>query len=386
MLRIITVCTASTDPQLLLAAIAGDALMPDPTSLNVKCRSMFRFSIWIRRTVLAEALTAGALLALVAGCASSVTGSGNGPQPARTTTVALLASSTANDQLWNFSLNIEAMTLTSSSGKTVSILNGPVQDEFIHVNGSAEPLATVSIPQGTYTSATATVTSANPACADQTPGFLNVNGALNEFEYWPDVTVNFSAPIAIGGTAMGLLLDLQASPSAPFSGLCNQNLTRTIAVTPTFKLTPVHYAAAPTDSTNGAVTGLMGLIAYVNPAQGNLRLQPAQDNNVSQAGNWQITFNGNTLYQGVSGSSQLQTGTLIDFDGALQADGSLAASRGWPKRPGHGPCSESEWVHYAPRGNGDLNAANSEWHGASSLDCRGIVDLYRRSCQLRSLP
>lgn len=126
---------------------------------------------------------------------------------------------------------------------------------------------------------------------------------------------------------MGLLLDLQASPSAPFSGLCSQSLKGTIAVTPTFKLTPVHYSAAPTDSTNGEVAGLIGLVANVNPAQGKLTIQPAQDNNVSQAGNWQITFNGNTLYQGVSGSSQLQAGTLVDFDGALQADGSVAASR-----------------------------------------------------------
>ncbi|MFP5234897.1 MAG: hypothetical protein ACLGSD_03270 [Acidobacteriota bacterium] len=99
-----------------------------------------------------------------------------GPQPIPTTAVTLLASSTANDQLWNFTLNIQTLTLTNSSGHTVAVLNEPVQDEFIHVNGSAEPLATINIPQDTYTSATATVTSANPACADQTPGFLNVNG------------------------------------------------------------------------------------------------------------------------------------------------------------------------------------------------------------------
>lgn len=103
------------------------------------------------------------LLAALAGCGGGA-GSGTSPTISGNTTVVLLASSTANDQLAQFPLTLASLTLTSQSGKTVTLLSTPTSAEFIHLNGNLEPLATVSIPQDIYTSASATSGGSAPVC------------------------------------------------------------------------------------------------------------------------------------------------------------------------------------------------------------------------------
>lgn len=82
-------------------------------------------------------------IAVTAGCGSDVSPVGN-------TSVTLLSSSTANDKLSMFQISILSLTLTSQSGETVSLFSSPAppastgNTEFMHVNGTAEPLATVA--------------------------------------------------------------------------------------------------------------------------------------------------------------------------------------------------------------------------------------------------
>jgi hypothetical protein len=79
--------------------------------------------------------------------------------PSGSTAVTVVLSSTANDQLSEFDLGFTGITLTSQSGKTVTLLptfaagSGP-GTEFMHMNGMVEPLASASIPQDVYTAAT----------------------------------------------------------------------------------------------------------------------------------------------------------------------------------------------------------------------------------------
>jgi hypothetical protein len=92
--------------------------------------------------------------AFVTGCGGSGVSQ---PKLSGNTSVVVLYSGTANDQLVSFSTTINTLTLTSQSGNTVSLLATPVGPEFIGVNGRAEPLVTVSVPQDIYTSATASL-------------------------------------------------------------------------------------------------------------------------------------------------------------------------------------------------------------------------------------
>ena len=80
-----------------------------------------------------------------------------GPKLSGNTSVTAVLSSTANDQLSEFDMVLQSITMTSQSGNTVNLLPAAQGFEFIHVNGQVEPLTTVSIPQDIYTSATATI-------------------------------------------------------------------------------------------------------------------------------------------------------------------------------------------------------------------------------------
>src|ERR1039458_8266552 len=91
------------------------------------------------------ALSVGLAAAFATGCGGSPSSStqtltGN-------TSVTVLASSTGNNQLSQFPLTLNSLTLTSQSGKTVTVFSTPQSTEYMHLNGTVEPLTTATIPQ-----------------------------------------------------------------------------------------------------------------------------------------------------------------------------------------------------------------------------------------------
>lgn len=275
----------------------------------------------IHRFHLAAAAALG--IALLAGCGGG--GTSTGPVLHGNTTVALLASSTANDQLIEFPLALSNLTLTNQKGKTVTVFSSPLSAEYIHLNGNLEPLINVSIPQGIYTSATATYDGAAPVCLGQaTSGGLLIDGALNG-PGTPTVTVNLPQPITVTGTAMGLVLNLQVSASAPFSGACAQNLS--VPVAPVFNLTPLTIAAQPTNSTNGKAVGLAGTVTSIDASGTGFTVTAPIGYWNSNPPVWQVSTSGSTVFQGINSASGLTSGIPVDMDVALQTDGSLMATR-----------------------------------------------------------
>ena len=264
-------------------------------------------------------------IAITTGCGSSGT---IPPKFSGNTTVVVLASSTANDQLFQFSVTLQNLTLTSQSGKMISLLPTPVSDEFIHLNGHVEPLATVSIPQGVYTSAAATISEAVPACAGQSAGSLLMDEALGELNGPTAASIELPQPITVTGTAMGLVLDLQVSKTAPFNGGCSNTLTGAVTITPTFRLTSISIAAQPTNSENGKVLGVEGLVSSVSP-DGNGFAASALSSVGEGASDptWQVIVSGNTTFQGVGSAAGLNAGMLIDMDLVIEPEGSLFATR-----------------------------------------------------------
>ena len=89
----------------------------------------------------ATPLTAPVLLGIIlfavaalTGCSSAGTGS-QIPTPRGDTKVTVLLSSTANDQLQEFGLVFQSITLTRQSGTKVILLSGLSGAEFIDING-----------------------------------------------------------------------------------------------------------------------------------------------------------------------------------------------------------------------------------------------------------
>ena len=264
------------------------------------------------------------IAAFLAGCGG---GSGTSSGLSGNTTVVVLASSTANDQLVQFPLTLKNVTLTSQSGKTVTLFDGPLSAEYIHLNGNLEPLATVSVPQGIYTSASAGFDGTSPVCVglDSSSRELLTDGAIDGDTGMPSVTVDLPQPITVTGTAMGLVLNLQVSQSAPFSGACVKTLS--VPVAPKFDLTPLIIAAQPTNSSNGKAVGLEGAIATVDATGTQFTVSCPYGYWNGNPPTWQVSTNGSTVFQGIGSASGLSAGMPVDMDVALQQDGSLMATR-----------------------------------------------------------
>ena len=132
--------------------------------------------------------------------------------------VTVVLSSTANDQLTEFDLTLQSITLTNQSGNTVTLLSAMQGTEFIHVNGAIEPLVTVSVPQDVYTSATATVGGAQFTCVELSSATGGIDTSTFAYGQTPsaNVAVNLATPISITGNSMGLSLNLLVAQSAAY--------------------------------------------------------------------------------------------------------------------------------------------------------------------------
>jgi Domain of unknown function (DUF5666) len=292
----------------------------NPFQLIASEFSRVRFSV--------RSLSFGAALPLcmLAGCGGGSMVSSSSPTLTGDTAVTVLATSTANDQLAAFSIQFTGITLTSQSGKTVSLVNSPVTSEFIHLNGTAEPLASGSVPQDTYTSANVTLGSAWFTCTNFDPS-TGLQSATFEYLQVPasNITMTLPTPINVTGTTMGISFDLRVSQSASYSA-CESGGNTTFSITPSFTVSPVAIAAQPTNSTNGKVTGLHGLITSVNADGNSLNVQGADGSNLFGP-SWQFSTGGVTQFQGVSGLSKLANGMPVDIDAVIQPDGTLLATR-----------------------------------------------------------
>ncbi len=279
---------------------------------------------------------------ILIGCGGSLgnTGGGGGGGTGEQTKVTILTTSTANDQLAEFEMDIKSLKLTNASGGTVSLISTPLNVEFLRVNGTTEPLITASVPEGTYLSAGASIGSAEFECIT-----LNQSGGLDTsffaYGYTPDsdVTVNVPAPLKISDSSTVLALDLLVSKSASWTA-CHTNGIEPFSITPTFNLTAMTLSSLPSNSSDGLETDLRGVIASADTGSGRLTVTAdegpdcagtAAGSNCSppaaRAPVWQVVSDNGTVFEGVAGISQLASGMGVDMDAALQPDGSLLAKR-----------------------------------------------------------
>jgi hypothetical protein len=218
-------------------------------------------------------------------------------------------------------MTLQSLTLTNQAGKTVNLLASPVSEEFIHLNGHVEPIATVSIPQGTYVSASASYNGgATPVCNVQGSGSNQTDtlaGGVSE-------TINLPNSITVDGTAMGLVLDLKVST---YPGQCPTPAQYPSAppVMAAFDLTPLTIATQPTNSTNGLALGLEGTIASVGSGAAVFTISGLVTAQTPPT--WQVSLNSSTILHGISGAAQLTAKVPVDMDVAIQQDGSLVATR-----------------------------------------------------------
>jgi len=267
--------------------------------------------------------------ALVVGCSSGGSGGASpspvGGAPQADTKVTLVLSSDANDQLTSFSAGLQGITLTNSSGKSVTLLSQAVATEFVHLNGLVEPVITGTLPQDTYTAATLSVGSAEFTCET-----LNTGGGVQDstFAYGyvpaPSVSVSLPEPLVVTGESVGLTLRMLVQKSASLSS-CAAGAT--YAITPTFNLTSFDIAAAPSGSASNTVSSLEGEVTAVDRSSSTVVLQrPAFDGGTPST-SLSVSIDGGTALQGIESLASLAVGMFVNVDGAIQVDGSVHATR-----------------------------------------------------------
>lgn len=253
--------------------------------------------------------------------------------PGENTQLTVVASSTANDQLVHFGVALNGLSLTNKAGTTVPVLSTPQEVEFIHLNGSAEPLATVSVPQDVYTSATVTVGSALFTCIAQNPS--NGSDTTADYAYGytlsSQVTTQLPGPLTVDGDTMAVSLEMLVSQSASFPSTCYPPASgiAQFSITPTFNLMPMTVPAQPTNPMNGKLTALEGLVVNPGAGSGSFTVAAADGSpwGSTLSTIWNMNTNSSTAYQGIGSAGALTAGMAVDLDGTLQADGSVLATR-----------------------------------------------------------
>ena len=227
-----------------------------------------------------------------------------------------------------FQLSIVSITLADKAGHSATLFTnanlgtGAIgTTEFMHLNGVSEPLVIVSVPQGTYTTASVTAGYCNftNVFDDSTGGLTISNYAeLQCGQGTGSTTVNLANPIAIGGSPVALSLDLQVPQSYTLNGM---GASATYTISPVFTLTPVPISSQPVNNQNGKLTGIDAQITSIDSAGNGLAVK------TGSGFSWNVKTDNNTLYQGVAGFSTLVAGTLVNMDLAIQPDASLQATR-----------------------------------------------------------
>ena len=256
----------------------------------------------------------GAIVVVALACLLTVTGCGsNNNQTSSASAAGTVVNfgDAPNDKIIAFELTINAITLTG--GSNPSILAKPTEIELTHDMAAFEPLSLVTVPNGTYTAATLTVSNPEIVIVDPTTkAVTKLTATLSS----TTVNVPFSPSVTIGTGASVLNFDMNLASSVTISGT-------SATVTPTFSVTTstVPAGEAGEDDDNGEMDDLRGTIT--NVASPKFTIQASQT-----AQPITITTDANTRFSdGVTSFSNLTTGMIVSVDAATQADGSILAKK-----------------------------------------------------------
>jgi hypothetical protein len=216
------------------------------------------------------------------------------------------------DSIVSFELTITSITLTSSTGSTVTVLSSPAKIEVSHRSGTFEPLVLKNIPQGTYTSAT--VSFSDPEITIIDP-ITHLPKELITTATTSTATVQFSPSITVGATPVVLNFDLNAASSVTISG-------NTATVTPVFTVNNAPAAANNDDQDvdNGEIEDVTGTVTAVSGTTFTI---------TRGVGSTTLTFdtNSSTQFRDIAGFSAIVPNLVVQVEGVTRPDGTLLATR-----------------------------------------------------------
>jgi hypothetical protein len=324
--------------------------------------------------VLTVAWSVSSALLFTAGCATSGNTPSGGTTPA-VTHATLLITTTNNAKIPIFKFNIESVTLIASDGTSVPVLTTPQVVELGSISGVARPLVATDIPQKTYVSVMLGYGPSTFAVIDRSGG----PGAIDTGNYNfgpPTATpttaqVSLSTPLAISGSAMGMLLNLNIPSSTTYTPYLDGSPTLVpgggqVSFNPVFSLSAVSLSANPATLQDGKVEDVHGQVT----ASSGSALTITSDSGSS------LTFDtsSSTVFAGANGAAVPSSGSFVEVDAALQADGSMLATHVQTEAASLQYDMIGQVIEYS--GQADIASSGREQQGPSLPNGTGFYDNY----------
>lgn len=275
-------------------------------------------SSWVAGgSLLASVLAAILMLSGCGGSSNPPTGGGGrgqGGGGSQATATQVRMGDAPADRVIAFEFTIGSPILLTPSGGRASV-NVPVAAnrlELSHMSGHLEPLAVLNVTQGTYLSATITITNSEII-------FLDSAGIQHKLQSNTSqiVTVTFSPPLTISATAGTLNLDLSVANSVATDAL--GNITGFNFSASSFTIgTKAIAAAAEQEDDDGELEDVTGLVTSVSGSNFTI--------SVGQSGA-QLTFTADATTQFNDGATNVAStlNQIVKVEGFTKSDGTLFA-------------------------------------------------------------
>ncbi len=270
---------------------------------------MFLLSPSPKRSIVA--VVCAAALAALAGCGSS----NSSTTPANTPTGASFVTGTDAPMasITSFSVVLEGISATNSSGTSVQLLSGTPTVDFARFNGLNTLLDMNDVPAGTYNSVTITLGSATIGYLNTSTGGAPTVATENATLTSSTVTVPLATPlvIATGSAPVGVHLDFKLAKSIEVDS--NGQITGT--VNPTFDVSTV-----TTTDPGAYIDEFAAAVVSVNTNAQTFTIQGPHGRQFT------VNVNGQTQWDGGASLSQLTSSSIVQISGQLdKADATIDA-------------------------------------------------------------
>jgi uncharacterized protein DUF5666/uncharacterized protein DUF4382 len=255
-------------------------------------------------------LTGVLMSALGCGGGAGNAGGGPGGGPGNTAVQVRMGDAPA-DRVILFEVTVGPISLTPSSGAPVTVLSTTRRLELTHNAGTSEPLALLTVPQGTYTSGTLMVANPEVVFINNAAVPVKLEPAFNQA-----VTVNFNPALTVGASASVVNIDLNVANSLTFDG--NGNVTGVNIGSSSFTFSTSAVAAEnEQEPEDGELEDTTGTVSSVSGTSFTL---------VLGINGTPLTFatDANTEFKD-GASLATMTNTVVTVEGVTRTDGTLYA-------------------------------------------------------------
>jgi hypothetical protein len=245
------------------------------------------------------------LLLLLAGA-----GCGGGSTPLQpSSALQVKVGDAAADRVIALEMTLTSLVLTAGNGQQVGVLTAPHRIEFTRLAGTLEPVALLSIPQGSYTEAAL-------AASDLHLTYLDASGDVQEYTSSGEFTTHMVLNPQLGVTSSSVIsVDLNVAASLLALDPTNVEPPQ---FQPVYSFSVAAVTATEQQEEDGALEHVIGQVAFAN----------------NNSFTMQLGQNGISLTFAVDASTNFENVTLttlpnmlVEVDGVTAADGSLYAER-----------------------------------------------------------